>query len=112
MLEAEARERQHTLAGTRPNTGVPDLVEIIPEGQPYLGESRQKAADLVDVSPRYVSDAKRIKDEAPEVFKEMRGGTVTMPQARALAALPEEQHGRTHTATAFAGTSRAAVADP
>jgi len=30
---------------------------------------------MVSVSPRYVSDAKRVKEEAPEAFEELRAGT-------------------------------------
>jgi len=95
MLETEARQRQKELAGTRPNSDAPDLPAFVPEGQgdnsPPKGESREKAAELVGVAARYVSDAKRIQQQAPEVFEEMRAGAVTMPQARVLSALPEQK---------------------
>lgn len=58
---------------------------------PYLGESRAQAAQIVDVSPRYVSDAKRVKEAVPEAFEGLRAGTVTMPQTVFIARAPEEQ---------------------
>jgi len=81
ILEAEARERQITLAGTRPNGVDTDLREIIPQGT--AGRASERAAELVGVNPRYISDAKRIKEDAPEVFTELQAGALTMPQARA-----------------------------
>jgi len=89
MLEAEARQRQIALAGTRPNKSGTDLTELIPGGD--AGESREKAAELVGVNPRYISDAKRIKDQAPDVFEAMRAGHVTIPQVRVLADLPDDK---------------------
>ncbi len=47
----------------------------------HLAKSREHAAEMVGVSPRYVSDAKQVKKEAPEAFEGLRAGTVTMPQA-------------------------------
>ena len=46
------------------------------------GDARDKAADKVGVSPRYISDAKKLKAEAPEVFEELKSGEITMPQAK------------------------------
>ena len=56
-LEAEAKERQ-----TRKS-----VPERIPEQD--KGDARDKAAAAVGVNPRYVSDAKAIKEESPEVFE-------------------------------------------
>jgi len=88
MLEAEARERQ-LLAVHQTNASLgreheQTLVELIPQASE--GKSRDKAAELVCVNPRYISDAKHIKEDAPEVFHDMQAGALTMPQARALAA--------------------------
>lgn len=69
MLEAEAKERQK------------QGKEIIPDPKDK-GQSRDKAAALANVSPRYVSDAKKIKEEAPEVFKQVQSGEKTIPQAK------------------------------
>lgn len=52
--------------------------EIIPEQK---GDARDKAAAAVGVNPRYVSDVKRIKEEAPELIEKMRKAEITVPQA-------------------------------
>jgi len=57
---------------------------------PYLGQSRDQAAEMVNVSHGYVSDAKRVQAHAPEAFEGLRAGTVTIPQAVANARAPEE----------------------
>jgi hypothetical protein len=71
MLEEEAKKRQ----GTRT-----DIPAKLPGSE--LGESREKAAALVNVSPRYISDAKAIKVKAPDQFEAMRAGTVTLQDAK------------------------------
>ena len=87
LLEAEAKERQRT---SEPGVyGGKPLTEIIPEA--VGGESREKAAELVGFNPRYISDGKRMKDQAPDVFEAMRAGHVTIPQARVLADLPDDK---------------------
>jgi len=86
LLEAEARERQR-LAVHRTNAGLgreheETLREIIPQAS--KGKASERAAELVGVNPRYISDGKRMKDQAPDVFEAMRAGHVTIPQARVL----------------------------
>ena len=51
---------------------MPDAVKI-----PHLGDSRDQAAAMVGVSPSYVSDAKRVKKEAPEAFEGLRAVAVS-----------------------------------
>ena len=55
LLEQQAKERQ----GTRT-----DIREKLPEGS--TGKASEHAAAAVKVNPRYVSDAKRIAEKAPE----------------------------------------------
>jgi len=76
MLEKEARKRQIELAGTRTY----NLKELVPEGQ--KGESRDKAGELFGVSGRYVSDAQKIKQEAPEYIEPIMQGEMTITQAK------------------------------
>jgi len=76
MLEAQARKRQVELAGTRPNTG-DDLTEKVPEG-----EAREQAAAMLGTNPRYVSDAKKLKDKAPDLLEEVRKGNLTIGKAK------------------------------
>jgi hypothetical protein len=67
MLEAEAKERQKLSGGDRKSGK-----EKIPEPIANAGQARDKAAALTNVNPRYVSDAKKIKEEAPEIFNYSR----------------------------------------
>lgn len=61
--EAQARERQ---AATLKQNTVPERIpERIPERSV---EAREVAAEKVGVNPRYVSDAKKIAREAPQVI--------------------------------------------
>jgi N6-adenosine-specific RNA methylase IME4 len=60
-----AKERQ--LATLKQNKGKESTVPAnLPERTE--GEARQQAADMVGVGARYVTDAKRIKNEAPELY--------------------------------------------
>lgn len=45
-------------------------------------EARQEAAKAVGVGDRYVSDAKKVKNEAPEVFERLKAGKITLQDAK------------------------------
>ena len=74
LYEAEAAER----ARVAPHQE--DAKEKIPDHS--KGQARDKAAAAVGVNPRYVSDAKKIKEESPETFEAMKSGEVTMSEAK------------------------------
>lgn len=65
--EEEAKERQREHGGTAPGRPSETVKEKFPEVSP---QSRDLAAASVGVNPRYVSDAKRIQQEAPETLKD------------------------------------------
>lgn len=46
------------------------------------GEAREQAAKLTGASPRYVSEAKALKQAAPELHEQVRRGEITLPSAR------------------------------
>ena len=71
MLEAEARDRR----GTRT-----DLVQTIAPSN--FGKSREHAAMLTGTNHAYVSDAKALAEEAPDLFQAVRAGKKTIPQAK------------------------------
>lgn len=71
MLEAEAKGRQ----GART-----DIVEIVPPSEP--GKARDQAADLFQTNPRYVQDAKRLQEQAPDLLGKVRSGEQSIPQAK------------------------------
>ena len=70
-LEAEARERM--LAGKKA-----DPEEIIPEGR--ADQARDTAAALFGTNPHYIQDAKKIRAEAPDAFKQVKAGEKTISQ--------------------------------
>jgi len=70
FLEKEAKERQ----GTRT-----DITEIFPESS---GEARHYAAQIAQTNPRYVSDAKKLQRDAPDLLAEVKSGNKTLPQAK------------------------------
>ena len=78
MLEAEARQRQAQQALI--NQPQSQNMEIIPYFE--KGTARDAAADLFQTNPRYVSDAKKLAAEAPDLLDEVRTGEKTIPQAK------------------------------
>jgi len=74
--EEEARKRQATSTGGAD----PQLTEKFPEAE--KGEARQKAAKLAGVNPQYISDAKKLQAEAPELVEAIRGGEETIQSSK------------------------------
>lgn len=52
-------------------------------------ESRELAAAQLGTNPRYVSDAKKLEQTAPDVFQAARSGYLNASQAKEVARLPE-----------------------
>jgi len=75
IFEREAKKRQ----GTRTDLNIP---ELIPESD--KGEARDKAGKAVGVSGRYVSDAEKIKREAPEYVEPIMRGEMTITEAKTV----------------------------
>src|SRR5260370_19285522 len=46
------------------------------------GEAREKAATAIAVNPRYVSEAKKLKERAPAVYDKVRAGSFRLQQAK------------------------------
>jgi DNA modification methylase len=85
LLEAEARERQ----GRRSDLAVPqinslDLPQISAESPGVVdrGEAREKAAKIAGTNRQYVSDAKNLKVQAPNLYEQVRRGDLTIPEAK------------------------------
>jgi hypothetical protein len=74
MLEAEAKERQ--LSTLRQNQDT--------DSQSFdtRGRAAQQAANLTDTNRQYVSDAKKLADEAPDLFEAVKSGAVSLPEAK------------------------------
>jgi hypothetical protein len=73
MLEAEAKERQ----GNRQ-----DWLHIRQKIDGCRGRSDEQAAELFNVNRQYISDAKRVKQSAPELFDAVRAGDKTLTDAK------------------------------
>lgn len=108
-----ARERQRTAAeqthaklGRKTNEKM--LVEKIPQAS--SGKSRDRIAKVVGTNPRYVSDAARLKEQAPKVFEAIKAGQVTMPVAREVAKLDGSARDEALAAAMENGRSRAVKA--
>lgn len=56
------------------------VVEKVPQQTPR--KAREEAATSVGVNDRYVSDAKKVKQEAPEVFERLKAGKITLQDAK------------------------------
>lgn len=80
MLEAEAKKRQ----GTRT-----DFQQIIAESE--AGQARDAAAHMMGVNRQYVSDAKKLRDEAPETYERVKAGKLNIQQAKREAVVEQAQ---------------------
>jgi hypothetical protein len=72
MLEEEARERM--VAGVAANPA-----QLIAQGG---GEAREQAAAMTGTNRQYVSDAKRIAQEAPDLLERVRTGETSITEAK------------------------------
>lgn len=61
----------------------PNLIAI--EEQKRLGRAAEIAAELVGVSPRYVYDARKLRDENRGLFDQVRLGLINLSKARVAA---------------------------
>ncbi len=86
ILEIEAKERQRA-AGEKYGRGMDSeeqsekVVANLP--QPISEKSRDAAAQMTGASPRYVSDAKKLKEERPEKFEQVKSGEKTISEVKA-----------------------------
>jgi phage N-6-adenine-methyltransferase len=83
IFEAEAKERQGA------NSNFAHVKELIPEHA--KGQSRDQAAAIVGVNPRYVTDYETITEQAPDLAAPIRDGIINIPTAKTLAVVPQEE---------------------
>jgi ParB-like nuclease domain len=77
LFEKHAKERQ--LAALK--NGAKLVKEKIPERE--NGQARDHAAKALDVNPRYVSDAKKILNQDPATFEQIKSGEKTISEVKA-----------------------------
>ncbi len=82
MLAEEAKKRQAQQARiNQPQSKKnPQNQQRIADSE--KGQARDQAAKLTGTNRQYVSDAKKIKQEAPELAAKVHAGTMTLPQAK------------------------------
>ena len=108
-LEKRAKERQRkhgdTAPGKRANTPGTNSGSV-------TGDARDEAAEMFGINPHYVSDAKKIKEEAPELFEAVRSGETTVSAAMRKVRMEEPPPERVETPGFPDGPFRTLVIDP
>lgn len=74
----EAEQAKKRMLATQNNNAAKERIPELISGR---GQARDKAAERIGVNPRYVSDAKRIEQEAPELIEKLKKDEITVPQA-------------------------------
>jgi ParB-like chromosome segregation protein Spo0J len=84
FFAADAKRRQRDSGGDKKSEIARSVMEKIPEPieKKPTPPARQEAAKSVGVNDRYVSDAKKVKTEAPEVFERLKAGKITLQDAK------------------------------
>lgn len=96
FFEEDARKRKSANGGDRKSEKVKSEVEFFPPpiatgikmqsieigSQVHHSKARDEAAKSVGVNERYIQDAKKVKNEAPEVFERMKAGKITLQDAK------------------------------
>jgi hypothetical protein len=80
FFAADAKKRQAEQAKrNQPQAAAQKVAKLPPIEK---SKSRQEAAKSVGVGERYVQDAKKVKQEAPEVFERLKAGRITLQDAK------------------------------
>lgn len=79
MLEDEARARYKATVG-RPSNAEKSSQKIDAIIDP--ARAAEQAAQIVGTNRQYVSDAKRIKEQAPAMFEQVKAGAMTLTDAK------------------------------
>jgi len=86
-LKAEAKERQ--IRKPVEEIGQPEPKDSVPAKLPEQihkedNETRTKLSNMTGASPRYISDAQKIKEKSPEIHEKVKSGAVKIPDAKIL----------------------------
>jgi hypothetical protein len=82
LMAKEAKERQRA-GGKAAGRGRPKQVEAtVPQPNCRAPQARDQAAKATRSSARNVSEAKRLKAQALDLFEKVRAGAMTLPQAK------------------------------
>jgi hypothetical protein len=82
FFSADAKRRQRE-AGKEHGRGQKVMAKVPePIDKKPAAPARKEAAKSVGVGERYVQDAKKVKQEAPEVFERLKAGKITLQDAK------------------------------
>lgn len=84
FFEAEAKKRQKAAGGDKVSERAKAVDKKIYQAvdNPRSPQAIDEAAKQVGTNRQYVSDAKKIKEAAPEVFETLKAGKITMQNAK------------------------------
>lgn len=74
--------RQHRQPQDDELVGVERVPEKLPEPTGPQAESRERAGRMLGVSGRYVSDAKKLSAERPDLAEKVKSGEMSIPEAK------------------------------
>lgn len=121
LLEAEARERRHDPMLTTQAADSSDgraavvVAALPPAASGTRAKSRDLAAAALGIGGRNVQNAKTISLKAPEVLAQVKAGSLSIPQARRIAAIPDAEDRKTamdEAKTRKPGSKRPAAPTP
>jgi len=81
MLEAEAAERQKA-AQAKPGIKVGKVRTKVSAASKEKGRAREKAAKLTKVGTTYTAQAKKLREEKPDLYADVRAGKKTLSEAK------------------------------
>jgi hypothetical protein len=89
-IEAEIREelrKKQRDGGKKAGRGRPAAKDKVSGNNsqdlsPPARSARSEAADMLNVNPRYVSDAEHIREKSPELAAEVKAGNLSIPEAK------------------------------
>lgn len=87
ILTEQAKERMK--AGGGKKSAGSQLIDYPVENR---GRAAEHAAEMMGTNRQYVSDAKRIKTDAPPLFARVQAGELSIPEAKRLMEVPHVAH--------------------
>lgn len=81
MLAEQAAKRKEEGQAKGREAQANGLGKKLPQPKTDDGKATEQAAKLTGTNRTYVETAKKLKEDAPEVFEEMKSGKLTVPQA-------------------------------
>lgn len=110
MLEEEMKKKQ--IEGAKKGAAITNKTERLDqridqgEIEKRAPQAAAQAATITQTNRQYISDAKALQADAPELLSEVRAGTLNIPQAKQLARMPEEKRAAVQSKMREMGTDK------